>query len=73
MKEDSQNRKNNSQKFAATILIVGPVLIILNEFKKNDYSLLGTSNFYMLISSLAVLIICGSLGLRNSLRKEKEL
>ena len=73
MKDDDELRKIKSQKFAAVLLITGPSILILTEFKKNDYDITGTLNFYLLISSLVVLIICGSFGLRNSLRKEKEL
>ena len=73
MKDDNEIRKIKSQKLAVALLLIGPTLIILNEFKKNDYSILGSLNFYVIIFSSIVLVICGSVGLKNSLRKEKKL
>ena len=65
-------KKIKSQKNAAIILIIGPLLILLNYFRKNNYEIKQLNN-YILICSLIVLIICGGIGLKNSLRKEKEL
>ena len=65
-------KKIKSQKNAAIILIIGPLLILLNYFRKNNYEIKHLNN-YILICSLIVLIICGGIGLKNSLRKEKEL
>ena len=65
-------KKIKSQKNAAIILIIGPLLILLNYFRKNNYEIKYLNN-YILICSLIVLIICGGIGLKNSLRKEKEL
>ena len=65
-------KKIKSQKNAAIILIIGPLLVLLNYFRKNNYEIKFLNN-YIFICSLIVLIICGGIGLKNSLRKEKEL
>ena len=73
MQNDENSRKIKSQKFAAIMLIIGSILLILNELKKKNFSIIGSFNFYTIICSLTVLIFCGCLGLRNSLLKEKKL
>ena len=73
MNNDKNIRKINSQKVAALFLIIYPMVIIQSEFKKNDYNLPETINSYILVFSSIILMICGSLALRQTLRKIKEL
>ena len=65
-------KKIKSQKNAAIILIIGPMIVLLNDFRKNDFEIKSLNNC-IIVCSLIVLIICGGIGLKNSLRKEKEL
>jgi hypothetical protein len=65
-------KKIKSQKNAAIILIIGPMIVLLTYFRKNDFEIKNLNNF-IIVCSLIVLIICGGIGLKNSLRKEKEL
>lgn len=63
-------KKIKSQKIAAIFLIFTPLLLILSFLTKNDFAI-NNRNGYIMIGSLVVLIIIGSIGLKNSLRKEK--
>lgn len=65
-------KKIKSQKNAAIILIIGPMIVLLTYFRKNDFEIKSLNNC-IIVCSLIVLIICGGIGLKNSLRKEKEL
>ncbi len=65
-------KKIKSQKNAAIILIIGPMIVLLTYFRKNDFEIKSLNNC-IIVFSLIVLIICGGIGLKNSLRKEKEL
>ena len=65
-------KKIRSQKMAALFLIFGPLILILSFFTKNNF-VLNNRNEYIMGGALIVLIIVGSIGLKNSLRKEKEL
>ncbi|NER16730.1 hypothetical protein [Spongiivirga citrea] len=65
-------KKIKMQKNAAIILIIVPLLKIISYLLKNDFEI-GGRNYYIIGGSLIVLMICGSVGLRNSLRKEKAL
>ncbi len=61
-------RKIKSQKNAAILLIIGPTLMLINKTNLNKFNF----NEYIISTALIVLIICGLLGLRNSLRKLKK-
>lgn len=65
-------KKIKSQKNASLILIIGSILIFIAYFSKDDFHIRGLNN-YVIVCSLIVLVICGGIGLKNSLRKEKEL
>ena len=65
-------KKIKSQKMAAIFLISAPIILILSFFTKNNF-VLNNQNEYIMGGALIVLIIVGSIGLKNSLRKEKEL
>ncbi len=69
---NTDRRKIKSQKNAALFLIIGCLVFCLSYFKNTNFDTLG-SNDYIILSSVIVLIICSSIGLINSLRKEKEL
>ena len=72
MNNNERKKKIKGQKNSAIILIIGTMLILASYFKNNDFEI-RNRNGYILICSLIVLMICGSIGLKNSLRKEKEL
>ena len=72
MNNDEIKKKIKSQKNAAIILIFGSILFFIAYFKKDNFEIKGL-NSYVIVCSLIVLIICGGIGLKNSLRKEKEL
>lgn len=65
-------KKIKGQKMAALFLIFGPLILILSFVTKKEF-LLNNRNEYIIVGALIVLIIVGSIGLKNSLRKEKEL
>ncbi len=65
------NRKIKSQKNAAIFLITGSLILFISYVNKLiNYGY--NSNNYIICGSLLVLAFCGFVGLRNSLRKEKE-
>jgi hypothetical protein len=45
---------------------------LISYFRKNGFEIISGNN-YVLVGSLIVLMICGIIGFKNSLRKEKEL
>ena len=65
-------KKIKSQKNAAIFLIIVPIITSLIYLMRNNFEVNGQNN-NIIGGSLIVLIICGSVGLNNSLRKEKEL
>lgn len=65
-------RKIKSQKNAAILLIIVPFIIIIRYIIKDDLDKYGINN-YVICVSLFLLMICGGIGLKNSLRKEKQL
>jgi len=65
-------KKIKSQKNAAIFLIIVPIFTSLIYLMRNNFEVNGQNN-NIIGGSLIVLIICGSVGLNNSLRKEKEL
>ena len=73
MNNDKNIRKIKSQKIEALYLIICPMVMIQSEFKKNNYNLPETINSYVLVFSSITLMICGSVALRQSLHKIKDL
>ena len=71
MNNNENKKKIRGQKNAAIIIIIGSMLILASYFGNNDFEI-RNRNGYILICSLIILIICGLIGLKNSLRKEKE-
>lgn len=69
---NNKRKKIKSQKNAAILLIIVPIVILISYIGKTDFDKYGMNN-YFLCSGLIVLIICGAIGLKNSIRKEKEL
>ncbi|HRE78101.1 MAG TPA: hypothetical protein PLL09_09795 [Flavobacterium sp.] len=67
-----KRRKIKSQKNAAILLIIVPFIIIIRYISKNDFDKYGVNN-YIICSALFVLMICGGIGLKNSLSKQREL
>ncbi len=68
-----KRKKISKQKNAAIFLIVGPLVYLLYFlFERADVEKYGTTN-YVLCGGLITLIICGTVGLKNSLRKLREL
>jgi uncharacterized membrane protein len=63
-------KKIKSQKMAALFLIFVPLIILISFVLKTDFQENSTAN-YLMILALAVLMICGGIGLKNSLRREK--
>ena len=69
---DKKIKNIKSQKNAALLLIFGPLILLISYIGKTDFDKYGINN-YVICLSLFVLIICGGIGLKNSLRKQKEL
>ena len=65
-------KKIKSQKMAALFLIFAPLILTLYFVTKKEF-LLNNRNEFIMVGALIVLVIVGSIGLKNSLRKEKEL
>lgn len=65
-------RKIKSQKNAALLLIIVPAIVLLRTLIKGNF-VPNTTNEYVSAGVLLVIAFCGFLGLRNSIRKEKEL
>ena len=69
---DEKIKNIKSQKNAALLLIFGPLILLISYIGKTDFDKYGINN-YVICLSLFVLIICGGISLKNSLRKQKEL
>ncbi len=67
-----KRKKIKSQKNAAIFLIIVPMIILISYLAKTDFDKYEMNN-YVACGALLVLMICGGIGLKNSLRKEKEL
>ena len=67
-----KNRKIKSQKNAAIFLIFGSLIMLISTLRKENYAESGI-NDYVICGCLFVIIVCGGIGLKNSLKKEKEL
>jgi hypothetical protein len=65
-------KKIKLQKNAAILLIIVPLFMLLSYIGKSDFDQYGINN-YAICGALIVLIICGGIGLNNSLRKQGEL
>lgn len=65
-------KKIKSQKNAGLALIFVPMVILISYVGKSNFNEYGINN-YLISGALFFLMICGGIGLRNSLRKEKEL
>jgi hypothetical protein len=62
-----------SQKNAAILLIIVPMIILISFlFGKADLVKYGIAN-YTICGGLIVLMICGGVGLKNSLKKQRDL
>lgn len=72
MNTNETKKKIKGQKNAAIILIILPMVGLMSYFTTNNFEITN-KNGYVLVGSSVVLIICGLIGLKNSLRKEKEL
>ncbi|REE08325.1 hypothetical protein DFQ09_1073 [Winogradskyella pacifica] len=68
---NSEVKKVKAQKNAAILLIIGPLILLISYLGKTDFDKFGVNN-YMISGAFIVLIIIGSIGLKNSLRKQKE-
>jgi hypothetical protein len=67
-----KKRKIKSQKIAAIFLIFGSLIILISTLRKENFAENGI-NDYVICVCLLVIIVCGGIGLKNSLKKEKEL
>jgi hypothetical protein len=65
------SKKIKSQKNAAIFLIFGPMIMLISYLGKSNFNEYGINN-YGICGGLLVLMICGGIGLRNSLRKQRE-
>lgn len=72
MNINEKKKKIKSQKNAAQFMIFGSVLYFLFFFKSHNYQLSNLKD-YLFAASLLVLVICGFIGLKNSVKKEKEI
>jgi len=68
---NNEVKKVKSQKTAAILLIIVPLIILVSYIGKTDFDKYEVNN-YIISGALMVLIIIGSIGLKNSLRKQKE-
>ncbi|EPR72223.1 hypothetical protein ADIWIN_2723 [Winogradskyella psychrotolerans RS-3] len=68
---NNEVNKVKSQKNAAILLIIVPLIILTSYLGKTDFDKYGVNN-YIISGALIVLIIIGSIGLKNSLRKQKK-
>jgi len=68
---NNEIKKVKTQKNAAKLLIVAPLIILMWKVFKTDFYKHATLN-YIICGALIVLIIIGSNLLKNILRKEKE-
>jgi hypothetical protein len=69
---NEKKKKIKSQKNAAILLIIVPIIILTSYIGKADFDKYRINN-YLICGALIVLIICGAIGLKNSIRKEREL
>lgn len=69
--ENLNIRKIKSQKNAAIFLIFGSLIAFFTYFKKEDFQI--NSENALLMSCCFIILLCASIGLRNSLRKLKNL
>jgi len=67
-----KKRKIKSQKNAAFFLIFGSLIVLISTLSKENYAENGI-NDYVICGCLFIITICGAIGLKNSLKKEKEL
>ena len=65
-------RKVKSQKNAAILMIILPMIILISKvgIAKNESN---NINNYIIYFCLIMLVVLGIIGLRNSLKKQKEL
>lgn len=63
-----RRKKIKSQKNAAVLLIIVPLIILISYISKSDFQEHGINN-YIICGGLLVLIICGLVGFSNSLKK----
>lgn len=66
------SKKIKSQKNAAILLIIVPMIMLISYLGKSDFEEYRINN-YIICGGLIVLIICGGIGLNNSFRKQREL
>ena len=71
--EDIQAKKKiKGKKVAAIFLIFFPLSLLLSNLRKSNFEIISLYD-YVSAGSLTVLIICGLVGLRNSLQEQKRL
>lgn len=70
--EKKIEKKIKGQKNAAILLIVVPMIMLISYLGKNDFEKYGLNN-YVICGALLFLMICGGIGLKNSLNKQREL
>jgi len=68
---EKEIKKIKSQKNAAILLIVASILGLIFYLAKTNFNEYGINN-YIICGALLVLMILGAIGLKNSLRKQKE-
>lgn len=66
------SKKIKSQKNAAILLIIVPMIMLILYLGNSNFEEYRINN-YIICGGLIVLIICGGIGLNNSLRKQREL
>ncbi|MFD2891027.1 hypothetical protein ACFS5J_03255 [Flavobacterium chuncheonense] len=64
------NRK--SKKIAAISLIVVPCIKLISYLGDNDFEKYGMNN-YIICGALFVLMLCGTIGLKNSLYQKDKI
>ncbi|QNK78215.1 MULTISPECIES: hypothetical protein [Winogradskyella] len=69
---EKEIKKIKSQKNAAIILIIVPIIMLISYLGKTNFNEYGLNN-YIICGALVVLMICGAVGLKNSLRKQKNI
>ena len=69
---EQKSKKIKSQKNAAILLIILPIILLISYIDNTDFDKYRLNN-YVICGALIVLVICGGIGLKNSLHKESEL
>ncbi len=69
---EPKSKKIKSQKNAAILLIILPIILLISYIDNTDFDKYRLNN-YVICGALIVLVICGGIGLKNSLHKEREL